>query len=144
VTDFAWASGADTLDMGTSSSSLKNGTTAATPALVAIVPVAQASDATATANDVIFTFAGEGDLLAAGTTVSNAIARAVTALTSGTDFASANIAAGDSLILQMNDLTNTFVFQYVADATAATTSAADLMLIGMFNGVNVAATGDFV
>gem|GEM_PF-2866534 len=104
-----------------------------------------ASNGTATANDVIFTFNGAGDLLAAGTTVANAVANAVTALTSGTDFSSASIATGDSLILQMNDGTNTFVFHYVADGTPATTVAADLTLIGMFSGTTVQAlTGDFI
>jgi hypothetical protein len=65
-------------------------------------------------------------------------------LVSVTDFSSANIATGDSLILQLNDGTNTFVFHYVADGTAATTAAADLTLIGMFNATTTAAlTGDF-
>ena len=140
VTDFAFGAGVDVIDIQVN---LTNGTTAATSNLAALAPVAVASNTAATANDVIFTFNGVGDILAGGTTVGTAIANAVTALTSGTDFASSNIVAGDSLILQMNDGTNTFVFQYVADATPATTAAADLTLIGMFNGTTQALTGDF-
>jgi hypothetical protein len=122
-----------------------NGTTTATNQLVALTPVAVASNGTATTNDVIFTFAGAGDLLAAGTTISTAVANAVTALTSGTDFSSANIATGDSLILQMNDGTNTFIFHYVADGTPATTAAADLELIGILNATTTAAVvGNFI
>ncbi|MDD5214491.1 MAG: Calx-beta domain-containing protein [Methylococcales bacterium] len=122
-----------------------NGTTTATSTLVAVVPVAQASNATATANDVIFTFAGAGDLLAAGTTAGTAVANAVTALTSGTDFSSANVATGDSFLLEMNDGTNTFLFHYVADATPATTAAADLELIGIINASTTAfATGGVI
>lgn len=141
VTDFAWAAGVDTIDVQVN---LTNGTTAATSALAGITPVAQVNDTAATANDVIFTFAGAGDLLAAGTTVATAVANAVTALTSGTDFSSANIALADSLILQMNDGTNTFVFHYVASGVAATTETADLALIGMFNGTTAALLGDFI
>ena len=142
VTGFAFGAGADLIDIQVN---LANGTTTATSTLAALAPVVTTSNATATANDVIFTLNGAGDILAAGTTIANAVANAVTALTSGTDFASANIATGDSLILQMNDGTNTFVFHYVADATAATTAAADLTLIGVFNATVVQAlTGDFI
>lgn len=142
VTGFAFGAGADVFDM---QQNLSNGNTTATSSLVGLTPLAVASDGTATANGVIFTFNGAGDLLAAGTTVANAVANAVTALTSGTDFSSANIATGDSLILQMNDGTNTFVFHYVADGTPATTAAADLALIGVFSGTTVQAlVGDFI
>jgi len=148
VSGFAFGAGADLIDINVA---VLNGTTniaagtGATNTLAALAPVAVASNGTATANDVIFTFNGAGDLLAAGTTVANAVANAVTALTSGTDFSSASIATGDSLILQMNDGTNTFVFHYVADGTPATTVAADLTLIGMFSGTTVQAlTGDFI
>lgn len=143
VSGFAFGAGADLIDITTFN--LLNGTTAATNTLAALAPVAVASNGTATANDVIFTFNGAGDLLAAGTTVANAVANAVLALTSGTDFSSANIASGDSLILQMNDGTNTFVFHYLADAVPATTAAADLALIGVFTGTTVQAlVGDFI
>jgi hypothetical protein len=148
VTGFAFGVGADLIDINVA---VANGTTVigagtgATNTLAALSPVAVASDGTATANDVIFTFTGVGDLLAAGTTIDTAVANAVTALTSGTDFSSANIDAGDSLILQMNDGTNTFVFHYVADGTPATTAATDLALIGVFSGTTVQALiGDFI
>jgi len=140
VTAFAFGAGADIIDIQVN---LANGATGATSTLAAIAPVATASNATATADGVIFTFAGAGDIMATST-VANAVANAVTVLVSGTDFSSANIATGDSLILQLNDGTNTFVFHYVADGTATTTAAADLTLIGMFTGTTTAAlTGDF-
>jgi hypothetical protein len=141
VTGFAFGAGVDTIDMQVN---LTNGATGATAALIGITPAVVASNGTATANDVIFTFHGAGDIMAAST-VANAVANAVAALTSGTDFSSANIATGDSLILQLNDGTNTFVFHYVADGVAGTTAAADLALIGMFNGTTTAAlVGDFI
>jgi len=141
VTGFAFGAGVDTIDMQVN---LTNGATGATSALIGITPAVVASDATATANDVIFTFHGAGDIMAAST-VANAVANAVTALTSGTDFSSAQIAAADSLILQLNDGTNTFVFHYVASGVAGVTEAGDLALIGMFNGTTTAAlVGDFI
>jgi len=142
VTGFAFGAGVDTIDMQVN---LTNGATGATSALIGITPAVVASNGTATANDVIFTFHGAADIMAAST-VANAVANAVAALTSGTDFSSGgNIATGDSLILQLNDGTNTFVFHYVADATANVTAAADLALIGMFTGTTTAAlVGDFI
>jgi len=145
ITGFLFNGGAlatdDKIDIGFN---VSNGTTVATAALVAIAPVATASNTTATANDVIFYLNGVGDVMVAST-AATAVANAVTALTSGTDFSSANIATGDSLVLQMNDGTNTYVFHYVADATPATTAAADLELIGIFNAVTATAvTGNFI
>jgi hypothetical protein len=104
------------------------------------------SNGTATANDVIFTFSGAGDKLAAGITAATVVANAVTALTSGTDFSSANISTNDSLVLVLDDGTNSFVFHYVADATAATTAAGDLELIGIVNGqlAGQVAVGNFI
>ncbi len=141
VDGFAFGSGADMIDIGVD---LQNGTTAATSTLAAITPAVVTSNGTATANDVIFTFHGVGDIMDLST-VTTAVANAVTALTSGTDFSSLNITSGDSLILQLTDGTNTFVFHYIADGTPATTTAADLSLIGMFNTTTTAAlVGDFV
>jgi len=119
---------------------LLNGTTAATATLVAIAPVAVANNGAATANDVIYTFAGANDVLTSGTTSSTAVANAVTALTSTADFAASNVATGDSFLLQMNDGTDTFLFHYVADATAAVTTAADLELIAILSGTTTAFT----
>jgi len=137
------AASADRYDIGFN---VNNGLTAATSDLAALPPVAVASDGTATANDVIFTFSGAGDKLAGGTNAGNAVANAVTALQSGTDFSSANIATGDSLLLVMDNGTDSFVFHYVADGTAATTAATDLELIGVVNGqlASQVAVGDFV
>lgn len=145
VTGFT--AGTDLIDIGFA---VIHGTTIAagtgvTNTLAASVPVVVTSNATATTTGFVFTFAGAGDLLAAGTTVGTAVANAVVALTSGTDFSSANVAVSDSLVLQMNDGTNTFLFHYVADATNAVTSAADLELIGVFSGVTTAGvTGTFI
>jgi hypothetical protein len=126
---------------------LANGGTAATSALVALTPVAGAADSTATINDVIFTLGGAGDQMATGTTIDTAIANAVTALTSGADFSSANITTADSLIIALDDGVNTFVYHYVADGTAGTTAAADLELICVLNGMtdaNTLVVGDFI
>ena len=125
---------------------LLNGATGATSDLALVAPVAVAESGTATADGVIFTFnGGAGDLLAGGTTAANAVANAVTALTSGTDFSSANIVAADSLLLEMNDGTNTFLFHYVAGGVAATTEAGDLELIGIVLGTTAQfAIGDVI
>lgn len=144
ITGFANGAGVDTFDIGFN---VSNGTTNATSALAAIAPVTVASDGTATANDVIFLLSGAGDQMAAGSTLANAVANAVAALTSGTDFSSANITTGDSLVLVLDDGTNSFVFHYVADGTAATTASTDLELIGILNGIADAGTfttGDFI
>ncbi|HIJ91332.1 MAG TPA: hypothetical protein HPP95_10825 [Deltaproteobacteria bacterium] len=143
ITDFAFGVGADLFDFTTN---LLNGGTAATSTLVAVAPMVVVNDGTASANDVIYTFSGAGDVMAGGSSAATAVANAVTALTSGTDFSSANIAQSDSLLLMLNDGTNSFLFHYVADATFGTTSAADLTLIGIFNGVQTAAiaTGDII
>jgi len=139
VDGFAFGAGADIIDIGVD---LQNGTTAATSTLASLAPVTVGADATATANDVIFIYTE----VMAPSTVGTAVDNAVTVLANATiDFSSANIDAGDSLILQLNDGTNTFVFHYVADGTLTTTTAADLSLIGMFNGTTVAAlVGDFI
>lgn len=142
VTGFAFGAGIDVIDIDVN---VLNGTTTTTSTLTTLAPVAVASNGAATANDVIFTFNGAGDILAAGTTAATAVANAVTALTSGADFAAANITANDSLILQMNDGTNTFVFHYVADGSVVTTTADDIALIGVFNGTTTQAlVGDFI
>ena len=150
ITGFANGAGVDTFDIGFA---VLNGATniaggiGATNTLAAVAPVSVADNGTADADGVIYLFGGLNDQLAAGTTVTNAVGNAVMALTSGTDFSSANIEAGDSLVLVMDDGTNSFVFHYVADGTPATTSAADLELIAQINGVMDAATfatGDFI
>ncbi len=141
VDGFAFGTGADMIDIGIN---LSNGTTTATSSLESIVPVALGDGDTATANDVIFTFHTLGRQMIPST-VGTAVDNAVTALTRGTDFSFDNISAGDSLILQLTDGTNTFVFHYIADGTPDTTSAADLSLIGIFNATTTAAlAGDFV
>ena len=138
VDGFVFGAGADVIDIGVD---LSNGVTAATSALVALTPVTVGVNGTATANDVIFIYTEAMAL----STVGTAVANAVTVLANGTDFSSANIIAGDSLILQLNDGINTFVFHYVADGTPATTTVADLSLIGMFNTTTTAAlVGDFI
>lgn len=127
---------------------LDNGTglVLANGSAAAVTPIAVGSNGTATADDLIFTFSGAGDKLTAGTTVANAVANAVTALTSGTDFSSANIAAGDDLLLVLDDGTNSFVYHYFAQGTANTTEAGDLELIAVVNGqlANQVAVGDFI
>lgn len=147
ITGFANGAGVDTFDIGFA---LGHGTATfaagigATNTIVASAPVTVADNGTTTANTgVVFLLSGTNDQLAAGTTVANA----VTALTSGADFAAANVAAADSLVLVIDNGTNSFVFHYVADAANTVTSAADLELIGVINGVADAgtfATGDFI
>jgi hypothetical protein len=45
----------------------------------------------------------------------------------------------------MNDGAHSFIFHYLADATPATTTAADLELIGIIQGVTgTLVTGDFI
>lgn len=151
ITGFANGAGADLFDVGFA---LQHGTltfaagTGATNTISASAPVTVADNGTTAANTgVIFLLAGANDQLAGGTTAANAVANAVTALTSGADFAASNVATGDSLILVMDDGVNSFVFHYVADGTAATTAAADLELIAIINGVTDAGTfttGDFI
>lgn len=150
ITGFANGAGVDTFDIGFA---VLNGATniaggiGATNTLSAVAPVLVADNGQADANGVIYLFGGAGDQLAAGTNITNAVANAVAALTSTADFSGANIATGDSLVLVMDDGTNSFVFHYVADATPATTTAADLELIAQINGIADAATfatGDFI
>ena len=96
---------------------------------------------------LLFLLSGASDQLAASTTIDTAIANAVTALTSSTDFAASGVATGDSLVLVMDDGTRAFVFHYLADANATATTAADLELIGIVNGISDAggfAMGDLV
>ncbi|ABC24633.1 beta strand repeat-containing protein [Rhodospirillum rubrum] len=144
VTGFTFgAASEDKYDIGFT---VANGTTNATANLAALAPVAVADNGSASANDVIFTFSGANDKLAANTTATTAVANAVTALTSGGDFAASNVTAGDSLVLVLDNGTDSFIFHYVADATPATTSAADLELIGVVTGqlASQVVTGDFI
>lgn len=144
--------GLDTLDIGFA---LQHGTTplaagtGTTNTLSASVPeiVADNGSPSSANTGLIFLLSGANDQLAASTTIDTAIAHAVTALTSSTDFAASGVATGDSLVLVMDDGTRAFVFHYLADATPAVTTAADLELIGILNGITDAggfATGDFV
>ncbi|MFP5469832.1 MAG: hemolysin-type calcium-binding region, partial [Alphaproteobacteria bacterium] len=153
ITGFAHGAGADTFDVGFA---LAHGTltfaagTGGTNTIAASTPVTVADNGTTAANTgVVFLLSGVGDQMATSN-ATNAVANAVTAMTTTgavADFAAANVATGDSLIVVLDDGTNSFVFHYVADATAATTAAADLELIGIINGVADAgtfATGDFI
>lgn len=150
INGFLNGAGTDTFDIGFS---VLNGATniaggiGGINSLAAVAPIMVVDNGQADANGVIYLFGGAGDQLAGGTTVATAVANAVTALTSTADFSGANIATGDSLVLVMDDGTNSFVFHYVADGTPATTSAADLELIAQINGIADAATfatGDFI
>jgi hypothetical protein len=114
--------------------------------LATVAPVTLADAATADANGVIYTLlgngAGVGDRLMATSSVGTAVLNAVAALTSGTDFSSANINLGDSMLLQMNDGVTTFLFHYVPanDAFVNVTTVADLELIGVITGTTAALT----
>ena len=119
----------------------------ATNTLAAVAPVTVGNNGQATANGGIFLFSGAGDQMAANSTVANAVAGAVTALTSTTDFSGANVAGGDDLILVLDDGTNSFVFQYLAAGTAGISEAGDMQLIAKVDGVADAGTfavGDFI
>lgn len=150
ITGFANGAGADTFDIGFA---LNHNTlnfaagTGATNTIAASAPVTVANNGTTTFDTgVVFLLSGVDDQMAVSD-VTNAVANAVTAMTSNADFAAANVATADSLIVVLDDGTNSFVFHYVADATAPTTSAADLELIGIINGVADAGTfttGDFI
>jgi hypothetical protein len=151
ITAFAEGAGADTFDIGFA---LAHGTlvfgagTGGTNTIAASTPVTVADNGTTVANTgVIFLLSGANDQMGAGSNLGNAVVNAVTALTSTTDFAAANVVTGDSFVVVLDDGTNSFVFHYVADGTPATTTAADLELIGIINGVgNVGpfAVGDFI
>ena len=150
ITGFANGAGVDIFDIGFA---LAHGTltfaagTGGTNTVAASAPVTVTDNGTTTANTgVIFLLSGAGDQMAVST-AANAVANAVTAMTSTADFAAANVATGESLVVVLDDGVNSFVFHYVADATAATTAAADLELIGIINGVTDAGTfvtGDFI
>lgn len=121
----------------------------ASDTIAASAPVVVASNGSpATANDgLIFLMTGAGEVLPNGTGVFFGVSSAVTALTSGTDFAASNVAVGDSMILVMSDGNNSFIYHYLADADDTHTTAADLQLIGIAMGVNGAGlfmTGDFI
>ena len=117
---------------------VNNGTTTATGNLN-VAPITVGDNGSATANDVIFLLAGANDQMATST-VANAVANAVTALTSGADFAAANVDTGDNMLLVLDDGADAFIFHYQADGTNAVTSAADLELIGVFQDVTDAGT----
>ncbi|MCH7486785.1 MAG: hypothetical protein IIC04_07330, partial [Proteobacteria bacterium] len=77
--------------------------------------------------------------LAADTTAANAIARAVVELTDTADFA-ANFSTGEGGLLLMDSGVDTFVFEYKADGTPATTTAGDLTLLLVLDGLTDAST----
>lgn len=141
-----FVSGTDVIDM---TANLLNGTFTASSVLTGAAAniVTVASDGQATANGVVYALSGANDQLAGGTTAANAVANAVTALTSGADFGGANLVANDSLLLIMDDGVNSFLFHYLADGTPGTTAAADLELLAIINGVTDAgsfANADFI
>ena len=150
ITGFANGTGADKFDIGFA---LGHGTltyaagTGATNTISADPVVTVANNGTVAANTgVVFLLSGSGDQMATST-LANAVANAVTAMTSTADFAASNIATGDSMVVVLDDGTDSFIFHYVADGTAATTSAADLELIAIIKGVADAgsfANGDFI
>jgi hypothetical protein len=151
INNFEAGLGTDTLDIG--AVALKNGSVnigagvAATNTIAAVPVVNQSNNGGGTTNGAIFAFNGAGDQLAANTTAANSVARAVTALTSSTDFSSAGIKdAGDKAILIMDDNTNSFIFHYIAAGTLAITEAGDLQLLAVVNGVtaDAFAAGDLI
>jgi len=152
ITGFSGGAGLYKIDIGfalTHGSTTNAAGTGTTNTIAASAPVTVTNNgAPAGANaGLIFLLSGAGDQMAASSTAANAVANAVTAMTSTTDFAAANVATGDTFIVVLDDGTNSFVFRYVADGTAATTSAADLELIGIINGTSDAglfATGNFI
>ncbi|MDD5228785.1 MAG: hypothetical protein PHD53_08280 [Methylococcales bacterium] len=117
-----------------------NGTVGIVTAAGATPAAITAATAAANTNLEIFNLTGANDKLlpvggATAVTSDTAVASAVAALTSGSDFASAGVAAKDSFVLQMNDGANTYLFHYTADADFKVTTASDVELIGVLNGV---------
>ncbi|MBK1642508.1 hypothetical protein CKO12_11585 [Chromatium okenii] len=104
-----------------------NAATYAASAVLAAAADTAAADATAGA---IWKVA---ETITSGSTAATAIANAVTELHDGAADFAANFQAGEGGLLVMSDTVNTFVFEYKADATPATTTAADLTLIGIFD-----------
>jgi len=143
ITGFNFGSSGDVYDFEVA---LSNGTTTSTTNLSAIAPTVVADNGNAGANGVICVFTGINDKLASATTITNAVTNALTALTSGNDFANAHMDTGDSLLLLMTDGTNSFLFHYVADASNTLTTAGDLELVGIFNGnvTGTIITGDII
>jgi Ca2+-binding RTX toxin-like protein len=141
ITDFTI--GSDQFDFA-GTTGLQNGAAATSTLTSANTLIVTSATANAAANlvttDLVYLIGASNDQLAAGTTAATAVANAVTALTSIADFAAANVATGDSFLLVLDDGTNSFLFQYVADGTAATTAAADLELLAVINGVADAGT----
>lgn len=141
-----WVAGSGSSDRYDIGFDLSNGTTSATSNLSGLSPSTVADNGAASANDVIFLLSGAADQMATSN-LATAIANAVTALTSGADFAASNVETGDNLLLVLDDGTDSYLFHYLADATAAVTSAADLELIGIVGAnADTAAfvTGDFI
>jgi hypothetical protein len=150
ITGFEPGVGTDTIDIG--ALVLNNGTTAvgagagSTNSMAATAVVAGGNNSTATANGVIYTLGGAGDQMATAT-IANAVAKAVTALTSTTDFSSANLAGGDDLIVVLDDGANSFIFHFVSGGNNGISEAGDLQLLAKVDGVASAASftaGDFI
>jgi len=143
ITGFAVGAGADKLDVAFSAN---NGTSAAVTDYSAITPTVVADNGTADANSVLFVLSGANDQMATST-LANAVVNAVAAMTSGADFAAANIVTGDDVIVILDDGADSFVFAYTADGTPGTTAAADLELLAIVKGVTDAgsfAAGDVI
>ncbi len=147
ITNFGFgAAGLDEYDV---QFSVSNGSTLATSSLASLAVSTVADNGQATANNVIYTFTGGNDLMAPATSVSNAVANAVVALNSGVSFANTtNISdvEQDSLLLLLNDGTNSFMFHYRDGNNDMTVDANELELIGVFTGVHTGelAMGDIV
>jgi hypothetical protein len=80
----------------------------------------------------------------ATSTSANAIANAVAELNDGAAKFAANFTAGEGGLIVMNDGTNTFVFEFKSQDTdgggaddAPTVEAADLKLVGIFDGLSL-------
>ena len=151
ISGFAYGAGIDTFDIGFA---LGHGTdtylagTGGTNSIAADALVTVANNGTTAPNTgVVFLLSGAGDQMTGGTTAATAVANAVIAMTSVGDFAAANVAVGDSMVVVLDDGVNSFVFHYLADGANTVTSAADLELIGIISGVADAGTfttGDFI
>jgi hypothetical protein len=74
--------------------------------------------------------------LASTTTAATAVANAVTELSDGAADFGANFATGEGGIVIMDNGSDTFLFEYKADGTPATTTADDLTLLATLVGVS--------
>jgi hypothetical protein len=146
IIGFIGGSGADALDFngafvtGTAGQGKDTTGNAVTYAASAVEVVAADTAALTNSTSAIWKVA---ETIATSTSA-NAIANAVAELNDGAAKFAANFTAGEGGLIVMNDGTNTFVFEFKSQDTdgggaddAPTVEAADLKLVGIFDGLSL-------